>query len=192
MIRKAAIILFTTLVVIAANPVSAADYLIDSKGAHASIKFKIAHLGYSWLYGRFNTFKGGFSYDENKPSASKVTVNIDTASVDSNHAERDKHLRSSDFLDVSKYPKASFVSTDFQSRSGGNGILNGNLTLHGVTKPIAIDVMHVGAGKDPWGGFRRGFSGSTKLTLADFGITKNLGPASAQVELILDVEGIRQ
>jgi len=192
MIRKAAIILFTTLVVIAANPVSAADYLIDSKGAHASIKFKIAHLGYSWFYGRFNTFKSGFSYDENKPSASKVTVNIDTASVDSNHAERDKHLRSSDFLDVSKYPKASFVSTDFQSRSGGNGILNGNLTLHGVTKPIAIDVMHVGAGKDPWGGFRRGFSGSTKLTLADFGITKNLGPASAQVELILDVEGIRQ
>jgi polyisoprenoid-binding protein YceI len=69
---------------------------------------------------------------------------------------------------------------------------SGTLTLHGVTKPITIDVMHVGAGKDPWGGFRRGFSGSTTLTLKDFGITKNLGPASAQVELILDVEGIRK
>jgi len=57
---------------------------------------------------------------------------------------------------------------------------------------ISIDVVHIGAGTDPWGGFRRGFSGSTKLTLADFGITKNLGPASTQVEMILDVEGIRQ
>lgn len=192
MFRKIVIAAFTTLALIAASPVSAATYVIDTKGAHASIKFKISHLGYSWLYGRFNTFKGSFNYDENNTSASKVSVEIDTASVDSNHAERDKHLRSDDFLDVSKYPKASFVSTGFQDKGNGKAALQGNLTLHGVTKPITIDVIHVGAGKDPWGGYRRGFSGSTKLTLKDFGITKNLGPASTQVELILDVEGIRK
>jgi len=192
MSRKIVIAAFTTLALIAAGPIFAATYVIDTKGAHASIKFKISHLGYSWLYGRFNTFEGSFDYDENNPSASKVSVEIDTASVDSNHAERDKHLRSDDFLDVSKYPKASFVSTSFQDKGDGKAALQGNLTLHGVTKPITIDVMHVGAGKDPWGGFRRGFSGSTTLTLKDFGITKNLGPASAQVELILDVEGIRK
>lgn len=192
MFRKIVIAAFTTLALIAASPVFAATYVIDTKGAHASIKFKISHLGYSWLYGRFNTFNGSFNYDENNPSASKVSVEIDTASVDSNHAERDKHLRSDDFLDVSKYPKASFVSNGFQDKGNGKAALKGNLTLHGVTKPITIDVIHVGAGKDPWGGYRRGFSGSTKLTLKDFGITKNLGSASAQVELILDVEGIRK
>ncbi|MCB1759069.1 MAG: hypothetical protein KDI68_04705, partial [Gammaproteobacteria bacterium] len=63
---------------------------------------------------------------------------------------------------------------------------------HGVTKPVTIDVVQVGAGKDPWGGFRRGFSGTTMLTLKDFGITKNLGPASASLEMILDVEGVRK
>ncbi|MCP5416000.1 MAG: YceI family protein [Chromatiaceae bacterium] len=192
MFRRTATAIFTALVLIAANPATAEEYQIDTKGAHASIKFKISHLGYSWLYGSFNTFKGGFSYDENNPSAASASVEIDTASVDSNHAERDKHLRSGDFLDVDKFPTASFVSTSFENQEGGNGILNGDLTLHGVTRPISIAVTHIGAGKDPWGGYRRGFSGSTKLLLTDFGITKNLGPASAQVELILDVEGIRQ
>ena len=74
----------------------AADYVIDTKGAHAFIQFKIAHLGYSWLLGRFNTFSGEFSYDENNPAASRVKVDIDVASLDSNHAERDKHLRGDD------------------------------------------------------------------------------------------------
>ena len=129
----------------------AEEYEIDTKGAHAFIQFRVQHLGYSWLYGRFNTFEGSFDYDENNPSASKVSVEIDTVSVDSNHAERDKHLRSDDFLDVSKYPKASFVSTSFQDKGDGKAALQGNLTLHGVTKPITIDVMHVGAGKDPLG-----------------------------------------
>ena len=192
MLRKIAVSTFTALALIAALPVSAADYVIDSKGAHASVKFKISHLGYSWLYGRFNTFSGSFSYDETNPAAAKASVEIDTTSVDTNHAERDKHLRSDDFLDVDKFPKAHFVSTGFQDQGGGKGLLTGDLTLHGVTKPISIEVMHIGSGKDPWGGFRSGFSGATKLTLSDFGITKNLGPASTQVEIMLDVEGIQQ
>lgn len=183
-------IAFSTAVISA--PVMAADYTIDTKGAHASINFKIAHLGTSWLLGRFNTFSGDFSYDSANPNASTVNVEIDTTSLDSNHAERDKHLRGSDFLDVSKYPTASFKSTSFTSNGDGKASLKGDLTLHGVTKSIEIDVAKVGEGKDPWGGYRAGFSGTTSLKLKDFGINYNLGPASESVMLELHVEGIRK
>lgn len=173
-------------------PAQAEDYVIDTKGAHASINFKIAHLGYSWLIGRFDTFSGNFSYDEKNPSVSKVKVEIDTASINSNHAERDKHLRGEDFLNVSKYPKATFVSTSFEEAGDGKATLKGNLTLHGVTRPVTIDVTQIGAGDDPWGGYRRGFEGTTRLALSDFGINYNLGPASRELELSLQVEGVRQ
>lgn len=173
-------------------PVQAADYVIDNKGAHASINFKIKHLGYSWLTGRFDKFSGTFSYDEKNPGATKISVEIDTSSVNSNHAERDKHLRSADFLEVSKFPKASFVSTKVEAEGTEKAVVHGKLTLHGVTKDIAIKVDHVGGGKDPWGGFRHGFSGTVSIALADYGIKKNLGPASKELELNLYIEGIRK
>ena len=170
----------------------AADYAIDKKGAHASIQFKISHLGYSWMWGRFNDFDGSFSYDEKDPSASKISVTVNTNSVDSNHAARDKHLRSDDFLDVDKFPQATFESTSYAEGSDGKAKLKGNLTLHGVTKEIEVDVEQIGAGKDPWGGERRGVSGMTRIALKDFGITKNLGPASAELDLIIELEGIKK
>jgi len=170
----------------------AAEYLIDTKGAHASINFKIKHLGYSWLTGRFNQFLGHFTYDEKAPAAMQVKVEIDTASIDSNHAERDKHLRSADFLHVDQYPKATFVSTSFQELNDGKMLLKGDLTLHGVTRAVEIDVAHIGHGADPWGGYRRGFSGTAHLVLADFGINYKLGPASREVFLELQIEGVRQ
>lgn len=170
----------------------AADYLIDTKGAHAFIQFRVQHLGYSWLYGRFNDFSGKFSYDESAKKNASVEVTIKTKSVDSNHAERDKHLRSDDFLDVKKYPEAKFVSTSYLPGKNGTGILKGKLTLHGVTKPVDIDVQSIGSGKDPWGGYRTGFQGKTKFAMSDFGILKDLGPKSKDVEMILSVEGIKQ
>jgi polyisoprenoid-binding protein YceI len=170
----------------------AADYVIDTEKAHAFIQFRIQHLGYSWLYGRFNDFNGTFSYDEKNPASNKVDVTIKTASVDTNHAERDKHLRSDDFLDVGKFPQARFVSTKFEDKGDGKAVLSGDFTLHGVTKPIVIAVERVGQGDDPWGGYRAGFSGTTVLKLADYGITRDLGPAAQEVELTLSVEGIRQ
>jgi len=173
-------------------PVHAASYVIDTEKAHAFIEFKISHLGISFVKGRFNNFSGEFSYDEKDPSASKVSVNIDTSSIDSNYAERDKHLRSADFLDVSKYPTATFTSTSFEELGNSKARLSGNLRLHGVTRPITIDVTEIGAGKDPWGGYRRGFTGSTELTLKDFGIDYNLGPTATQVEIQLSLEGIRK
>lgn len=167
-------------------------YVIDTEGAHAFIQFRIKHLGYSWLYGRFNEFSGTFTYDPDDTSASKIEVDIKTASLDSNHAERDKHLRGSDFLDVTKYPTASFKSTSYKETGFNKGVLEGNLTLKGITKPIKIDVERIGNGPDPWGGYRRGFEGRTEFALKDFGIDYNLGPASRKVEMMLTVEGIRQ
>ena len=165
--------------------VEAADYEIDP--AHSFVEFRIQHLGYSWLYGRFNDIKGEFSYDEAKTASSRFSVEIGTASVDSNHAERDKHLRSSDFLNVAKFPKALFKSKAFDGVK-----LVGELTLHGVTKEIVIDVKKVGEGKDPWGGYRAGFIGTTKLDRSDFGISYNLGPSGNVMDFELGLEGIRK
>ncbi|MFN0217316.1 MAG: YceI family protein [Hyphomicrobium sp.] len=173
-------------------PAAAAEFVIDTKGAHASINFRIKHLGFSWLVGRFDTFSGTFNFDDKDPAASKVKVEIDAASVNSNHAERDKHLRGEDFLDVAKFPKSTFESTKVTSSGPDKATIVGNLTLHGVTKEVTIDATRIGGGADPWGGSRQGFEGVTKIALADFGITKELGPASKEVELTLHVEGVQK
>jgi polyisoprenoid-binding protein YceI len=178
--------------VLLTQPAQAADYAIDTKGQHASVNFRIKHLGFSWLTGRFDKFSGTFSFDKAKPEASAVKVEIDTASVNSNHGERDKHLRSPDFLDVAKFPKATFESTSVKLNGDDKATITGKLTLRGVTKDVVIDAHRIGGGKDPWGGEREGFSGTTKLTLADFGVPMDLGPAAKEVELGLEVEGVKQ
>lgn len=175
-----------------ALPAHAADYKIDNDGAHAFIQFKVQHLGYSWLLGRFNEFSGNFSYDPENLDDASVNVTINTESVDSNHGERDKHLRSKDFLHTDKFPKATFKSTKIEADDDGEFNIIGDLTLHGVTKQITIEAEKVGEGKDPWGGYRAGFEGETEFELEDFGIKNILGPASATVHLELHVEGIRQ
>ncbi len=188
-------LLLTTLLALGLSTTAMAeDYVIDKKGQHAVIQFKIAHLGYSWMIGRFNDFEGTFSYDEKTPSAAKINVTINTASVDTNHAERDKHLRSPDFFNVGKYPTATFVSKSFKELGKNKAKLTGTFTLNGVTRDISIDVTHVGHGDDPWGGYRRGFEGRTTLKLADWNIpfAPKLGPASAEVQLYFSFEGIRQ
>lgn len=172
--------------------VNAADYIIDTQGAHASVQFSVSHLGYSFVVGRFNDFSGDFSFDNSDIGASKVNVTINTASIDSNHAERDKHLRSSDFLNVAKFPKATFTSTSVDPQGDGEFVLKGQLNLNGVTKDVAIDAHLVGEGQDPWGGYRVGFVGQTELALKDYNIKMDLGPASSHVTLDLVVEGIRQ
>ena len=170
----------------------AADYAIDKQGQHAFVNFKISHLGYSWLWGTFKDFDGSFSFDAAKPEESKVNVTLKTASVDTNHAERDKHLRSDDFLNVAKHPTATFESTSVKSTGEGTADITGNLTLNGVTKPVVIAAKFIGEGDDPWGGYRAGFEGSTTLTLKDFDIKMDLGPASQTVDLIISVEGVRK
>ena len=170
----------------------AADYVIDKKGQHAFVNFKISHLGYSWLYGTFKDFDGKFSFDAAKPEASKVSVTLKTASVDTNHAERDKHIRSADFLNVAAHDTATFESTSVKSTGEGTADVTGNLTLNGVTKPVVFAAKFIGEGKDPWGGYRAGFEGTTTIKMKDFDISMDLGPASETVELIISIEGIRQ
>lgn len=192
MLKKTLAALALGSALLGAGQAMAANYLIDKEGQHAFVNFKISHLGYSWLYGTFRDFDGHFSFDVAQPEASKVKVTLKTASVDSNHAERDKHLRSPDFLNVAKHPTATFESTQVKPNGNGSFDILGNLSLNGVTKPVVIAARFIGEGKDPWGGYRAGFEGSTKLKLKDFDIQKDLGPASQEVELILSVEGVRQ
>ncbi|MDP2246412.1 YceI family protein [Pseudomonas sp.] len=192
MLKKTLAALALGSALLGAGYATAADYAIDKQGQHAFVNFKISHLGYSWLYGTFKDFDGSFSFDDKNPEASKVSVVLNTASVDTNHAERDKHIRSDDFLSVGKHPTATFESTSVKSTGEGTADITGNLTLNGVTKPVVIAAAFIGQGSDPWGGYRAGFEGSTMLKLKDFAIEKDLGPASAEVELIISVEGVRK
>lgn len=190
--RLIALTLCATLAFSAQTLAAPERYVIDTEGAHAFVQFRIKHLGYSWLYGRFNDFSGTFVYDEDDQTNSEVRVQIKTASLDSNHAERDKHLRGEDFLEVDKYPIATFESRSYKETGFNKAVLEGDLTLKGITKPVSLEVQKIGSGPDPWGGYRRGFEGRVELVLADFGIDYNLGPASRKAEMILSIEGIRQ
>lgn len=167
---------------------NAADYIVDYKGAHASINFKVKHLGYSWLTGRFDKFDGKFNYDSANVAASKIEINIDTTSVNSNHADRDKHIKSADFLEISKFSTAKFVSTSVTDKGNNKLEVKGLLTLHGVTKEITINAEKIGEGDDPWGGYRAGFSGTTSIGMGDFGLKSNYG----EVLFDLHIEGVKQ
>lgn len=193
-VKKQLAILTVSSLGVIGLPALADNYTIDTKGAHASINFSIKHLGYSFLTGRFDTFSGDFTYDPTKPEASTINVTIDTNSVNSNHAERDKHLRSDDFLNVAKFPKATFVSKKIVLDKNDKNEFDivGDLTLNGVTKSITIDAEKIGEGKDPWGGYRVGFKGETEIKLKDFNVKMDLGPASQVVKLDLNVEGLKK
>jgi polyisoprenoid-binding protein YceI len=169
----------------------ATEYVIDTEGQHAFIEWRIQHLGYSWLYGRFDDFEGSFEYEDGQIEDASVEVTIDMSSLDTNHAERDKHLRSDDFFAVGDYPQATFESTGIESTDDGF-VITGDLTMRGVTREIEIEAEKIGEGDDPWGGYRAGFLGTTTLTLKDFGIDYDLGPASTTAEVTLSVEGVRQ
>ena len=168
--------------------VMAADYKVDT--THAFVNFKVSHLGYSFIQGRFNKFDGKFSFDASNISASKVTINVDTTSLDSNHAERDKHLKGSKYINASKFSTAKFVSTKVTKKADGSLSINGDMTFYGVTKPIVVNATLIGEGNDPWGNYRAGLEGTTRLELADFGY--KVKGASSYVDLDIVLEGIRQ
>lgn len=192
MLKKtfAALALGTAL--LGAGQVMAADYAIDKKDQHAFINFKISHVGFSYIYGTFKDWDGDMTFDAAKPEDSKISVVLQTASVDTNHAERDKHIRTPDFLDVAKFPTATFKSTAVKSTGADTADVTGNLTLHGVTKPIVIAAHFIHEGVDPWGATRAGFEGTSKIVLKDFDIKKDLGPASASLELVFSFDAIKK
>lgn len=171
---------------------NATTYDIDVPGMHASINFKVNHLGFSWLAGRFDKFEGFYIHDAQNPANEKVEVTIDTRSINSNHAERDRHLRSDDFLNVNKHPQAKFISTSVSDQADGTKLIKGNFTLNGITKPLEIVASKIGEGTDPWGGYRSGFEGKTEFKMKDYNFKRDLGPSSATVYLELHIEGIKR
>jgi len=191
MFKKTLLAMSAASLLLGSMTANAADYKIDKEGQHAFIQFRIQHLGYSWLYGTFKDFDGSFTFDEKNPAADKVDVTINTSSVDTNHAERDKHLRSADFLNTSKNPQATFKSKEVK-KEGDELKITGDLTLNGLTRPVTLEAKMLGEGKDPWGGYRAGFEAEGEIALKDFNITKDLGPASQKVQLMISVEGVRQ
>ena len=165
------------------------SYAIDP--THSFIQFKASHMGFSWLMGRFNHIDGTLEYDDSNIANSSISVSVNTDSLDSNHAKRDKHLKSDDYINASKYPKATFTSSKV-SQQGENIIIEGTLTFRGKNKPLTITAQAIGAGKDPWGGYRRGYQGTATIDVSDFGMRGKKGEATSQVELRLFVEAIKK
>lgn len=183
----------TACALVSVAQAQAADYVVDTEGQHAFVQFKINHLGYSYILGQFEAFSGQFSYDPENLEASSVEFDVQVNSLNTNHAERDKHFLSEDFLEADTYPTASFISTGFAPNGDDEGILTGELTLKGETREIEMPVTLVGEGEDPWGGYRAGFEGSTVLTLGDYGIDMSDFPeVMHELELHVTFEGVRQ
>lgn len=151
---------------------SAATWNIDPD--HSNIGFKVRHLMVSNVRGSFEKHTGVVDINDKDIAKSKVEVTIDTASINTNVQKRDEHLRSADFFDVAKYPTMTFVSRKV-ARAGKDKLnVTGDLTLHGVTRQVVLNVEGVtGESKDPWGTIRRGATASTKINRKDFGLVWN-------------------
>jgi len=143
---------------------------IDS--AHSSVGFVVRHMVFTKVRGAFKTFTSNLTVDDENPGASKVSVEIDVASVDTGEEKRDAHLRSPDFFDVEKFPKMTFSSKKVEGKSEHFQVV-GDLTLHGVTREVTLEVDREGAGKDPWGNQRVGFSATAQINRGDFGLKWN-------------------
>jgi polyisoprenoid-binding protein YceI len=141
--------------------------------AHSHVEFSVKHLMIATVKGRFAGVEGTVSLDDADPSAARVEVTIDVSSLDTREAQRDAHLRSADFFDVEKYPHLTFTATRIVDRKGNAFKLAGELGMHGVTRPVVLDVIEEGKAKDPWGGERLAVTATTKVKRSDFGLTWN-------------------
>lgn len=142
--------------------------------AHTEVGFTVRHLGLTKVRGRFNTVAGTVVVADDLAD-STIEVTVDLASVDTNNADRDNHLRSTDFFDVESHPEMRFVSTAITVDDGGRtGTVTGELTANGVTRPVELDVEFAGTGVDPYGTTRAGFSATGTLSRKDFGIDFNV------------------
>lgn len=185
------------LLLAAALPVLAGDtYRIDP--AHSEIGFKVRHF-LSKTPGRFSKFQGTIQIDEKDVAKSSVEVSIETASVNTDNASRDSHLRTPDFFDVEKFPAMTFRSTSVREVSKGKLEVTGDLTLRGVTKRITFPISNVGVIRSPFGDVRAGFvDGVLKINRKDFGVSWNKvldtggTMLSDEVEIALNVEAVKQ
>ncbi len=165
---------------------------------HSEVSFVVRHMMVSKVRGRFDKFEGTFVTGED-PLQSSVTATVDLTSINTGQEQRDAHIRSADFFEVEKYPEMTFVSTGIKQAEEGF-ILEGDLTLKGVTKTVAFDLEVSGFGPDAYGGTRAGFSAISRINRMDFGVSFN-GPipgvpggvaVSENVTINLEIEGVLQ
>jgi polyisoprenoid-binding protein YceI len=181
---------FAPVVLLAALPALAADtYKIDA--AHSEVSFKIRHL-LSKTPGRFTKFEGAIQVDEKNLAKSSVDVTIQTASINTDNGDRDKHLRSADFFDVDKYPTITFKSTSVKEVAKGKLEITGDLTMHGVTRKVTFPMTNLGTMASPFKDVRAGFTdGELKINRNDFGIKAFPGVLGDDVEISLNVEAVK-
>ena len=191
MIRKYALLLSALAI-----PALAADYNIDS--AHTAAQFSVRHLMVSNVKGEFKKVTGKVSYDEANPSATVVEATIDISTVNTGEPARDKHLKSPDFFDLDKFPTMTFVGKSARKTAQGIDV-TGDLTLHGVTKPVVLRVSDISPEvKDPFGTLRRGATATTVINRQDFGVVfnKTLDGGGVMigddVNITIDIEVVRK
>ena len=170
------------------------DYTIDT--SHSSLAFTARHAMVTKVRGQFRDFTGTARIDTAEPKNSSVTLNIQTASIDTGNEDRNGHLKSGDFFDVENNPEITFVSTDV-SRDGSDWTIAGDLTIKGITKPVTIDFEETGSARDPFGNLRVGFEGSTTVNRKDWGLSWNAALetggvlVSEKVKLDFDISAIQ-
>jgi polyisoprenoid-binding protein YceI len=175
----------TALTVLAALPLHAETFAIDA--AHSEVGFQIRHF-VSQTRGRFNEFSGTVDMDPKNLPASSVDFKIKAASIDTNQADRDKHLRSPEFFDVEKFPEITFKSKSIKATGKDTYDVTGTLTMHGVSKDITLPVTYLGQVKDPRGNIHAGFSTGITLNRKDYGIVWNQALDGGGVVLGEDVK----
>jgi len=167
-----------------------ATYEIDAD--HSSVSFKVKHLVISKVRGSFDKYSGTYEFEMGKPTTWKANATIDATSINTNQADRDKHLRSKDFFHTKKFPTITFASTKVTNVKKNRAKLHGNLTLHGVTKPVVMDMEIGGAVTDPWGNKKSAFSLSTTINRKDFGLkwneTLETGGLLVGEEVVIEIE----
>ncbi len=181
------------LAVVLASSSQADSWKVDQ--AHTTVGFSVSHL-FTSVQGRFDRFEGTIAFDPANPEATVVRGTVEAASINTNNAKRDKHLRSDEFFDTEKYKKLQFESTKVTTTEGRNGQIAGNLTIHGVTRAVVLDVKFLGSGKDPWGNERAGFRADLTINRHDYGLNWNelleTGGVLVgdEIEIRVDVEGL--
>jgi polyisoprenoid-binding protein YceI len=159
---------------------------------HSAAQFSVRHLGVSTVRGAFTKVTGSAKYDPANPASDSLDATIDVSSVDTRVEMRDKDLRSPNFFDVEKYPTITFHSKSVKAAGAGKLEITGDLTIHGVTKEVVLDVDGPSAPiKDPWGNQRIGASASTRVNRHDFGVNGGAGAVGDDINITIDVELIQ-
>lgn len=188
--------LLASLLALAPALALAAQSAWNVDASHSQVGFAVKHLVISNVRGEFSKYSGKVVLDEADPTRSTVEATIDVGSIDTKVADRDTHLRSPDFFDAAKHPEITFKSTKVAKAGKDRLKVTGDLSLHGVTKAVVLDVATTPAVKGMYGETRRGFAATTKLSRKDFGLTWNklveAGPAVGdEVTVTLDLEVVK-